>query len=90
MKRNNPKTNEPFKRGDVREDGYVFFSYCKVLRSDGTFKEIWLNPKVSDRIKTKDRTHKKAVYQRKTNRLPPNTANLTEMEKVKIRDALRL
>jgi len=90
MKRINPTTNEPFKRGDVREDGYIFFSYAKVLRLDGTFKEIWLNPSVSDRIKTKDRTHKKAVYQRKTNRLPPNTANLTEMEKVELRDALRI
>ena len=87
MKRINPTTNEPFKRGDIREDGYIFFSYSKVLRLDGTFKEIWLSPKVSDRIKVKDRMHKKEVYQRKTNRLPPNTSNLSELEKVKMKES---
>lgn len=45
MKRLNPKTGQPFKRGDVREDGYVFSTYQKsVIRSDGTFKECWLRP----------------------------------------------
>ena len=87
MKRINPATKQPFKRGDIREDGYVFFSYSKIMRTDGTFKEIWLSPKVSDRIKTKDRTHKKEVYQRKTNRLPPNSSQLSELEKVKLKES---
>ena len=45
MKRINPKTGEPFKRGDVREDGYVFYTYQKsIIKSDGYFKECWIRP----------------------------------------------
>jgi hypothetical protein len=68
MKRTNPTTNEPFKRGTIREDGFVFFAYTKIVKSDGFYKEIWLNENSSNNIKEKDKSFKKAKYQRKTNR----------------------
>jgi len=45
MKRLNPDTNEPFKQGNVREDGYIFFAYKKkIINKNGFFKECWRNP----------------------------------------------
>jgi hypothetical protein len=45
MKRLNPKTNAPFKSGDVREDGKIFYGYSpKRLKKDGFFTESWLSP----------------------------------------------
>lgn len=45
MKRLNPKTGNPFKRGEVREDGKIFFQYLKRTRvQDGFFIEAWLDP----------------------------------------------
>ena len=44
MKRINPKTNEIFKRGDVREDGCIFFQYQLKKIRDGYFVESWLSP----------------------------------------------
>ena len=43
MKRINPKTGQPFKRGDRREDGYYFGTYRvnKPIRKDGYFREEW-------------------------------------------------
>ena len=74
MKRNSPNTNEPFKRGDVRDDGFVFFAYTKIVKSDGFFKEIWLNPEASEKVRAKDRTNKKAKYQRKSDRKGPGAS----------------
>lgn len=50
MERINPETGKPFKRGDVREDGYIFISYKSKapLRKDGTYKELWLSPEAFD------------------------------------------
>jgi hypothetical protein len=62
MKRINSETGSSFRRGDVRADGYVFFAYTNVKRLDGHFKEIWLRPEVSDRVKCKDRESKRRVY----------------------------
>lgn len=84
MKRLNPTTNEPFKRGAVREDGYVFFVYTKITKSDGFFKEIWLKPETSEKIKTKDRTHKKSKYQKKTDRHLPGFDGLTAAQKATV------
>jgi hypothetical protein len=81
MKRLNNTTEKPFKRGDIREDGYVFFAYTKIIKSDGFFKEIWLSPEKSDRIKRKDKEHKKASYQRKTDRKPPGYHQLPFKER---------
>ena len=71
MKRNNPTTNQPFKRGDVRQDGFVFYNYTNQVKSDGFFMERWLSPESSVLAKSKDRDAKKAKYQRKTNRKSP-------------------
>lgn len=64
MKRVNPETGAQFHRGDVRPDGYVFFAYTNVKRLDGHFKEIWLRPEVSDRVKVQDRENKRRLYQK--------------------------
>ena len=81
MKRPNPTNNLAFKRGDIREDGFVFFAYTKVVKTDGFFKEIWLNPNTSNNIKAKDRDTKKAKYQKKTNRRLPGFDKLSAEQK---------
>ena len=46
MKRLNPQTNEPFKRGDYREDGFRFLSYLyKDKKRNGFYLEQWISPK---------------------------------------------
>lgn len=46
MKRLNPVTNKIFRKGDVREDGYIFYQYRKVIKdwSAPYFVEYWLKP----------------------------------------------
>jgi hypothetical protein len=45
MKRLNPATGLPFKKGDVREDGYIFKAYYKKqLKKNGQFAELWAHP----------------------------------------------
>lgn len=45
MKRPNPTTGQPFKYGDIREDGYRFEGYQLYRkRKDGTFFEGWRKP----------------------------------------------
>ena len=54
MKRINPTTGAPFKRGDTREDGLRFFSYqVAQFRKDGTHPEIWLTNDIFDKNKKK-------------------------------------
>ena len=84
MKRPNPTTNQPFKRGSIREDGYVFFVYTKIVKSDGFFKEIWLKPETSNKIKAKDKALKKSKYQRKTDRHLPGFDGLTAAQKATV------
>lgn len=47
MKRPNPKTGLPFKRGDVREDGYIFtnYRYDRPVKKNGNYREEWASPK---------------------------------------------
>lgn len=59
MKRLNPQTNIHFHRGDVRQDGYIFFAYTNKRKLDGFFKEIWLSPGASQRALVNDRFRKK-------------------------------
>lgn len=84
MKRNNPETNQPFKRGDVREDGFVFFNYTNQIKSTGFFMERWLSPEASLKAKTKDKTSKKAKYQRKTGRKSPGFDKLSTAQKTTV------
>ena len=44
MKRLNPKTGKPFRKGDVREDGFIFRAYHGRLQKDGFLKEDWFSP----------------------------------------------
>jgi hypothetical protein len=45
MKRLNPETNLPFKRGNLRYDGYIFWGYKNTIKtSNGFFKEEWCSP----------------------------------------------
>ena len=48
MKRLNPNTNKPFKKGDVREDGLIFYQYRMVVKpwSAPYFVEYWLKPEL--------------------------------------------
>ena len=56
MKRLNPSTNSPFKRGDIREDGYIFGQYqSQITKKDGYYMEQWLSPKALNT----SRLHKK-------------------------------
>lgn len=43
MKRLNPSTGEVFRRGDTREDGFLFWSYTNRIKKDGFFTEQWYN-----------------------------------------------
>ena len=56
MKRLNPKTNEPFKRGETREDGFVFFQYMKTRVSNGFYVEAWLDPKKFEKTNYENRS----------------------------------
>jgi hypothetical protein len=43
-KRLNPKTGLHFKRGDLREDGFIFFHYRKTIDVNGYNHEDWRSP----------------------------------------------
>lgn len=58
MKRLNPKTNKPFKRGDVREDGCIFFQYNKTRITNGFFVESWLEPSIFEKTNYVSRSGK--------------------------------
>ena len=50
MRRKNPKTNKPFTRGCVREDGYIFLSYHpSKIKQNGFFAESWVKPEVYEK-----------------------------------------
>ena len=79
MKRINPNTGKPFKRGDKREDGYIFSHYSiKRLKADGFYTESWNSPK-SQKNKdksTRERLNRKAEAAKKNpgkQRLNPKT-----------------
>ena len=45
MKRLNPNTGKPYKRGDVREDGKIFWQRrLNAKLQDGFFAETWYTP----------------------------------------------
>ena len=54
MKRLNPTTDRPFRRGEIRDDGFVFFAYTNKLKRNGQFVEIWLRPEASERALVND------------------------------------
>jgi hypothetical protein len=76
MKRINPTTQKPFKRGDVRNDGFVFFNYTAKVKANGFFLERWLSPDALLKAKGQDKLDKKAKYVRKTDRKSPGFSDL--------------
>jgi hypothetical protein len=60
MKRLNPATGLPFKKGDVREDGDVFYQYRRIIRQGtGYYAEYWLTPERFKRHNFTDRSGNK-------------------------------
>ena len=54
-KRINPNTGKPFTKGDLREDGKVFFAYKRPIKSDGFYTEGWVTEKYLEKAKNKRR-----------------------------------
>lgn len=55
MKRLNPDTGEPFKHGDIREDGYVFRCYAPRIKRNGFFDEKWVSPENYQKYLNRDK-----------------------------------
>jgi hypothetical protein len=62
MKRNSLRTGRPYRRGDIRQDGYVFFNYTGTLRSDGYYGERWLSPAASERARVSNAVRMRVRY----------------------------
>jgi hypothetical protein len=58
MKRTNPNTQEPYKYGDIRADGMVFFNYRSDTLLSGYQGERWLTPEKFALAETRDRFNK--------------------------------
>jgi hypothetical protein len=58
MKRINPNTNKIFKRGDLREDGFVFCAYGNIVKKDGMLSEKWFSPDVYNREYQKQKNYR--------------------------------
>jgi hypothetical protein len=52
MKRLNPVTGLPFKMGDIREDGLVFWGYINSFIKNGFFYESWMTPEKLENCRT--------------------------------------
>lgn len=60
------KNGRPFKKGDIREDGFVFFSYQKTRKiKDGFYRELWLSPEAYSKAIKNQKTSIKNCYKRK-------------------------
>jgi hypothetical protein len=65
MKRLNPATGLPFKKGEVRENGDVFYQYRKIIRQGtGYYAEYWLTPEKFKRHNFTDRSGNKRTVNR--------------------------
>jgi hypothetical protein len=65
MKRVNPETGKPFKCGDAREDGRLFWSYeTNRKKKDGFYVEQWLTEEAHQAKKQKNNQRKYPKYQR--------------------------
>lgn len=58
MKRINPATGVPFKKGDIRENGDVFYQYRKIIEpwNSPYFVEYWLKPELFKKHNFTDRS----------------------------------
>ena len=58
MKRINPVTDKPFRRGDKDSQGNSFWCYQKnMLSVDGYFKELWIPKEKVLKRTTNNQTH---------------------------------
>lgn len=65
MKRLNPKTNKPFRRGDLREDGKVFSRYKpQRITPTGYYYEEWTAPETIVKENKRRRTYCPEQYNR--------------------------
>jgi hypothetical protein len=91
MKRLNPKTNKPFKRGDVREeDGRIFYGYTNRIRINGTFVEDWRTPKSFAKVKIrqdKEYNENKEHHQKRTSNWRKNNPAKNRAKRAKERAA---
>lgn len=62
MKRLNPKTNSPFRKGHKRDDGWVFNCYLSATNLDGYFKELWIWPLQKEKKPTKPKNSYKTTF----------------------------
>jgi len=70
MKRLNPNTNQPFKRGETRKDGYKFLSYhYNNLKKNGFYLESWVKPEVFERT-TKQQKECSLIHNKKNQSNP--------------------
>jgi hypothetical protein len=71
MKRLCPKTGKAFKRWDLNDRGYVFWTYQKtIIKKDGFFTEIWLDPDKVNHLRPKP---KKIKVSKPIKRINPHT-----------------
>ena len=65
-KRLHPTLKRPFRRGDVRDDGFIFTTYQKTkMRFNGFYKEQWLSPDAYCRYLVASRKAIDACHERK-------------------------
>lgn len=75
MKRLNPNTGLPFKRGDLREDGYIFQTYSLTrLKPDGYFVEHWATKKA---FATQITANKKACKSHRDNQMSSKNGHIS-------------
>lgn len=74
MKRLNAETGKPFKQGNVREDGLVFWGYRSRVKRNGFFSEDWLTKDSFDhkrkygKIREKETNYEEVRKYRKSKR----------------------
>jgi 5-methylcytosine-specific restriction endonuclease McrA len=54
----NPKTGEPFKFGDVREDGYIFRQWGRI-KPNGTRQPLWMSPEAFAKNREQSKKYQK-------------------------------
>lgn len=86
MRRINPATGLPFKQGDVRDDGRLFFSYLPTqIKSDGFFKEKWYTKESFIRAKNVIKKHHDNLMSTKNGHIKRTLINIrSKSKKLKI------
>ena len=60
MKRLNPKTGRPFKKGERRDDGFFFWSYSTTrIKADGYCREGWMSPDRWEKAQLANKSYQK-------------------------------